>query len=103
MQFNVMNDYDEQNKLKNNNNDLMHTLLIYYIHHDKIIIYENNMTFYSFIYSEKYNKENCEHFFSIDILYAMSLIQMNKKSFIFSYFIDILYFTCIYVNYDNRA
>src|SRR5947207_15962148 len=102
MQFNVMNDYDEQNKLKNNDDDSTHALLVYCIHHDRIVAHENDTTFYSFICSERYSEENCEHFFPVDIFYAMSSIQMNGKSFIFSYSIDALCSTCIYVDYDNR-
>src|SRR5436190_3386723 len=103
MQFNVMNDCDEQNKLKNNNDDPMHALLVYCIHHDKIVAYKNDATFYSFICPERYREENCEHFFSVDMLCAMFSIQMNGKSFIFSYFIDAFCFTCICVDCDNRV
>src|SRR5947207_5852599 len=103
MQFNVMNDYDKQNKLKDNDDDPTHALLIYCIHHSRVVAYKNDATFYSFICSERYNEENCEHFFLIDILCAMSSIQMNEKSFIFPYSIDALCSTCIYVDYDNRT
>src|SRR5436305_3031816 len=102
MQFNVTNHCDEQNKLKNNDDDFTHALFVYCIYHDRIVAHENDATFYSFICSERYSEEDCEHFLSVDMLCAMSLIQMNEESFIFSYFIDALRFTCISVNYYNR-
>ena len=103
MQFNVTNGCDEQNKLKNSDGDPTHALLVYCIYHGRVVAHENDATSYPFVCPERYSEENCEHFFPVDMLCAMSSIQVNGEGFIFPYSTDALCSTCIRVDCDNRA
>ena len=80
MQFNVTNGCDEQNKLKNSDGDPTHTLLVYCIYYGRVVAHENDATSYPFVCPQRYSEENCEHFFPVDMLCAMSPIQMTEKA-----------------------
>ena len=77
VQFNVMNTCDEQNKLKNGYGDPTHTLLVYCLYHGRVVAHENDVASYPFICPERYSEEDREHLFPIDMLCAMSSIEMD--------------------------
>src|SRR5579862_9373015 len=101
MQFDVTYSCDKQNKLKDCDGNPTHTLLIYGLYHGRIVAHENDATSYPFICPEGHSKEDCEHFFPINMLCAMPSIQMDGECLIFPYSANALCSTSVRVDCDD--
>jgi len=101
VQFDVTNTSDKQNELKNSDGDPTHALLVYCLYHGRIVAHENDATSYPFICPEGHSEEDREHFFPIDMLCAMSAIEVDGECFLSPYSTNTFCSACIRINCDD--